>query len=103
MIYQKKHTFTSHYVPIKSFIGSRHDGANHIFTSHYVPIKSAFKTLAMSRATLFTSHYVPIKSTSKIILFIVFLTLHPIMFLLNPIELCDMCVKTNLYIPLCSY
>ena len=69
MIYQKRLTFTSHYVPIKSTIHAGHNAPHKCFTSHYVPIKSNFVVCYNDNTGLFTSHYVPIKSHTYIILY----------------------------------
>ena len=59
-----------------------------IFTSHYVPIKSEKITFADITVNHFTSHYVPIKSdTTHRTNVELGQSLHPIMFLLNPVHL----------------
>ena len=95
------------------------------FTSHYVPIKSTFEYGRHDSTKHFTSHYVPIKSYTIYSKMYCVLTLHPIMFLLNPPytllsnlksnsftshyvpikSLVDLLtgLLANLYIPLCSY
>ena len=99
-------TFTSHYVPIKSYCHKniiQVEKSLHpimfllnpkinkficfvfIFTSHYVPIKSQAGGFMSKYMKYFTSHYVPIKSKMYCVSVGLQWSLHPIMFLLNPL------------------